>query len=111
MENYDAIGAYRTTDNTLPVDATGTLPSGETFNGVLELSPVVAKNPAFSQCLTALYTYALGRAPVTDQPSHMDPTTLIAINADFSKNGLKFQDLVKSVITSPTFLNRRGDGG
>ena len=112
MENYDPIGAYRTTDNNLPVDASGTLPSGETFNGVVELSELIAKNPAYPKCLaTKLYTYALGRGAVINDPKHLDPATLTALGEQFSKNGLKFQDLVAGVINSPTFLNRRGDGG
>jgi hypothetical protein len=111
MENYDAIGAYRTTDNSLPVDASGTLPTGEMFNGIVQLAPLIAKNPAFPPCLASkLYTYALGRGVDTD-PTQMDTTTLAAMSAAFSKGGLKFQDLVGGVVTSAPFLNRRGEGG
>ena len=111
MENYDAIGAYRTTDNSLPVDASGTLPTGEMFNGIVQLAPLIAKNPAFPPCLASkLYTYALGRGVDTD-PTQMDTTTLAAVSAAFSKGGLKFQDLVGGVVTSAPFLNRRGEGG
>jgi hypothetical protein len=111
MENYDAIGAYRTLDNGLPIDATGKVPTGETFNGELELAQLLAKDPAFSKCLTSkLYTYALGRKPVLDDANHLDPSTLSAIGAEFVKGGLKFQDLAQAVVTSATFLNRRGEG-
>ena len=111
MENYDAIGAYRTTDNSLPIDASGTLPSGESFNGLAQLTPLIAKNPAFPKCLaTKLYTYALGRGIVSD-PTQMDGVALTAMADAFVKGGLKFQDLVGGVITSAPFLNRRGEGG
>ncbi len=111
MENYDAIGAYRTTDNALPIDATGKLPDGTAFNGLPELTQLLAKQPAFASCLSSkLYGYALGRSPVTDDPKQLDPSTLSAITAAFSKGGLKFDGLVRSVVTSPTFLNRRGEG-
>jgi hypothetical protein len=111
MENYDAIGTYRTTDNSQPINASGTLPSAETFTGVVQLAPLIAKNPAFPPCLASkLYTYALGRGVDTD-PTQMDATTLAALAAAFSKGGLKFQDLVGGVITSAPFLNRRGEGG
>ncbi len=110
MENYDAIGAYRTIDNTLPIDATGAVPTGEKFNGALELSQLIAKNPEFPKCLASkLYTYALGRSVVPD-PAHMDASTLSAISAQFAKSGLKFSDLALSVVESRPFLNRRGDG-
>ncbi len=113
MENYDAIGAYRTQDNGQPIDATGTLPTGETFNGLAQLAPLIAKNPAFSKCLaTKLYTYALGRGLVlpADEPAHLDSSTLTALSTAFSQGGLKFQDLVAHIVNSPTFLNRRGEG-
>ncbi len=112
MENYDAIGAYRTLDNGLPIDATGTLPSGEHFTGLAELTQLISKNPAFPTCLASkLYTYALGRGLVTDDPNHMDTQTLSALAAAFASKGLKFQDLAASVIAAPTFVNRRGEGG
>ena len=38
LENFDAIGAWRTTDGTAPIDASGTLPDGKTFNGPVELA-------------------------------------------------------------------------
>ncbi len=110
MENYDAVGAYRALDNTLPIDASGSLPSGEKFNGAIELSQLIAKSPEFSKCLASkLYSYALGRSVVTDA-THLDSSSLTAISAAFAKTGLKFQDLALSVVESPTFLNRRGDG-
>ena len=110
MENYDAIGAYRTTDNSLPIDASGTLPSGETFTGLAQLTPLIAKNPAFPKCLASkLYAYALGRGISTD-PAQMDAAALSALSDAFSKGGLKFQDLARGVVTSAPFLNRRGEG-
>jgi hypothetical protein len=112
MENYDAIGAYRTLDGSLPVDATGTLPTtGQSFDGLVELTQIIAKDPAFPACLaTKLYTYALGRGLVKD-PAHLDTSSLSTVAREFSENGLEFRDLVTGVVKSPTFLNRRGEGG
>ena len=112
MENYDAVGAYRTMDGMLPIDSTGTLPSGEKFNGLMDLAPIIASNPAFPKCMTSkLYAYALGRSAVLNDPNHLDGTTLMALASGFAKNGLKFQDLLAAIVASPTFLSRRGDGG
>jgi hypothetical protein len=95
----------------LPIDASGVLPSGEAFTGLAQLTPLIAKNPAYPKCLaTKLYTYALGRGIVTD-PTQMDGVSLSAMSDAFVKGGLKFQDLVGGVITSAPFLNRRGEGG
>ena len=33
LENFDAVGAWRTTDGTVPIDASGTLPDGRSFSG------------------------------------------------------------------------------
>ena len=32
LENYDAIGQWRTMDGKFPVDASGTLPNGKSFS-------------------------------------------------------------------------------
>lgn len=112
MENYDAIGAYRTTDGKLPIDSTGVLPGGEKFGGLLDLAKILGSDSAFPKCMTTkLYTYALGRGVVLTDPNNMDVSTLAAASDAFLANGLKFQELVASIVTSPTFLNRRGDGG
>jgi hypothetical protein len=44
LENYDAIGVHRTTDQGLPIDASGELPDGRQFNGAQQLSTLVALN-------------------------------------------------------------------
>jgi hypothetical protein len=60
FENFDAIGAYRATDQGKPIDVTGNL-DGTDFNGPLELGQLLSKNPAVSACLVrGLYRYATG---------------------------------------------------
>ena len=63
LENFDAVGAWRTMDGKLPIDSAGTLPDGRTFNGPEELRQILAADRAgFSRALTSkLLTYALGR--------------------------------------------------
>lgn len=62
LEGYDAIGSYREMDGASPVNASGELPDGRTFNGALELGVVLADDPRFAECLTHKFmTYALGR--------------------------------------------------
>jgi Protein of unknown function (DUF1592)/Protein of unknown function (DUF1588)/Protein of unknown function (DUF1587)/Protein of unknown function (DUF1595)/Protein of unknown function (DUF1585) len=110
LENYDAVGQYRTTDNGLPVDATGMLPDGRTFNGAAELESVIAKDPGFASCVTQkLYTYALGRGPDDSTPNHMDPATLQRDADAFRAAGYPMAELVTAIVTGDTFLERRGD--
>ena len=63
LENFDAIGAWRTQDGKFPIDATGVLPDGRSFKGPEELKAILkAQRDAFAQGLTEkLLTYALGR--------------------------------------------------
>ena len=64
LENYDAIGAWRTQDgNEQPIDASGELPDGKKFNGPRELRDILKAQPErFSRALSEkLLTYALGR--------------------------------------------------
>jgi hypothetical protein len=65
LENYDAIGGYRTTDNGLPVDAHGTISNLDVagpFNGGIELSQKLADSAEVRLCMIGQwYEYALGR--------------------------------------------------
>ncbi|HVU49968.1 MAG TPA: DUF1592 domain-containing protein, partial [Polyangia bacterium] len=109
LENYDPVGQYRTMDGTLPIDASGMLPDGRTFDGPLALEQIVAKDPGFASCVAQkLYTYALGRAPQST-PGHMDPG-LLARDADaFRAAGYPMAQLVTAIVTGDTFLSRRGE--
>ncbi len=109
LENYDAIGAYRSMDAGAPIDAVGELPTGETFSGAKELASLIGNSPELARCAaTKLYTYALGRGPVTDA-QHLDGPTLTGIVDGFVQSGYSWSDLVLRIVTSPTFLNRRGE--
>src|SRR5205807_5081834 len=63
LENYDAIGRWRTMDGKFPVDASGTLPNGKTFSNPAEMRTLFqSQMPAFSRCITEkMLTYSLGR--------------------------------------------------
>ena len=63
LENYDAIGRWRTEDGGFPVDATGSLPDGSEFDGVSELQEILLQRPEIFVGTLAgkLLTYSLGR--------------------------------------------------
>lgn len=109
LENYDAVGAYRETDNGKMVDSSGTYLDGQKFSGVAELAKLVSADRRFSDCITTqLYIYALGRETAT-AAGHMDPRTLFDISAGFSSTGYKFETLVQRLVQADTFLKRRGE--
>lgn len=111
LENYDAIGRWRDTDNRQPIDATGKLLTGQAFNGAKELRKVLveARKNEFTKCLTEnMLTYALGRG--LDYP---DKPFVKEIVKQTAASGYKFQDVVMGVIQSPPFQRMRvaGDSG
>jgi hypothetical protein len=110
FENYDAVGAYRTTEGGRDIDASGEYLDGTKFSGLRELADKLVADPKFAACMTEkLYTYALGRSPVTTG-GHMDPSTIEVLTAGFKKGGFKFESLVQNMVATDTFLKRRGEG-
>jgi hypothetical protein len=64
LENFDALGRYRTLEEGRPIDSTGGLPDGTRFEGVSGLERALLKRPeVFVGTLTEkLLEFALGRA-------------------------------------------------
>ena len=62
LEKYDAVGRWRTTDEGVPVDASGALPDGSKFEAPPELQQALLKRPELfvSTMTEKLLTYALG---------------------------------------------------
>jgi len=105
MENYDAIGAWRTKDGEDAIDATGTLPDGKSFTGAAELKAVLKdKKALFVRNLAEkMLTYALGRGI-----EYYDGRALRQITAELAKQDYKFSALVKAIVKSDPFRQRRG---
>ncbi len=105
LEHYDGIGAWRTEENGFPVDATGELPTGETFEGADEMAQLLSKDPRFTRCLTKqLVTYALGRGV-----EEADAPFLEQIEKGLPERGNTLRGLIELVATSEPFRMRRGE--
>jgi hypothetical protein len=108
LENYDAVGKWRTQDGTFPVDSSGVLPSGKTFSTPAEMRNVLASPemvPDFARCLTEkMMTYALGRGL-----ARYDKPTVSAITRKLAAENYGFQSLVNEVVHSLPFQSRRGE--
>ena len=48
LENYDAVGRWRTEDSGAPIDASGKLADGTEVNGVVSLRNAILRAPKFS---------------------------------------------------------------
>ncbi len=106
LENFDAIGRWRTHDDGGPIDSSGTLPSGETFRGPVELVRILKeRREQFARCLTEkLLTYALGRGL-----EYYDRCAVDTILARLRTKDYRFSELVTGVVHSKPFLMRRGE--
>jgi hypothetical protein len=105
LETFDGIGQWRDFYPSGPVDATGELPNGATFDGPRELADVIASDNAFARCMARqLYIYALGRGPMT-----ADSRPLVAITDGFAAGGYRFRDLATLIAQSEPFRMRRGE--
>ncbi|MEA2342934.1 MAG: hypothetical protein QOF63_1103, partial [Thermoanaerobaculia bacterium] len=104
LENFDAVGAWRTLDGKFPIDATGTLPDGRSFNGPDELRTILkADHQAFEHCLTAkLLTYAIGRGL-----ERYDKRTVSGIVSRLPEHEYRFSGLVLEIVNSLPFQSRR----
>jgi hypothetical protein len=108
LEPFDTIGAWRDRDEDQPVDATGILPDGRTFDGPAGLRALLLeRRGAFARCLTEkMLTYALGRG--LDRADRRAVTDIARKVAD---NGYRFSALVLAIVHSDPFQNRIGNGG
>lgn len=106
LENYDAIGRWRSQDGKFPVDSTGTLPNGKSFSSPAELRGLLAEDlNEFTRALTEkMLTYALGRGL-----ERFDRKTVNSIAATLAADGHRSQTLVREVVRSLPFQQRRGE--
>ncbi len=104
LENFDAAGVWRTSyESKHPVDPSGRMPNGESFDDLNGLKAIMARDlTLFNRNLTSkLLTYATGRAmDVADRPE------IDRIATELEKQGGGLLDLMQLVVTSRTFLNK-----
>ena len=108
LENYDGVGQYRTMESGVPVDPSGALPDGRTFQTPQELAQLIAQDPALPRCLAShLFTYGLGRAPRTDV--NFDSQAIDVITKSFSDAGQLLPKLVDALVASDAFRTREDE--
>jgi mono/diheme cytochrome c family protein len=108
LENFDAIGGWRTIDEAgKPVDASGTTLGGTTVQGLSGLRALLLAEPGqFPRTVTEkLMAYALGRRiEYYDRPSVRQIVRAAA--ADY-----RWSSLILGIVKSPAFLMRSYDNG
>jgi len=103
LENFDAVGAWREKSGKFPIDATGALPDGRTFNGPVELAAILkVDRDDFVECISdKLLTYALGRGLTP-----ADRSTVRKIAASLPAADYRFSSLILGIVNSPQFRLR-----
>lgn len=100
LENFDAMGAYRTQDNGENIDASGEL-DGVTFTGGAGLADALAKSPRVPDCVSRLvFRSAWGRLETpADEGFITDMTTA------FAGSTYQMRQLLTTAVTGPSFVN------
>jgi hypothetical protein len=108
LENFDAVGGWRAQDGGQPIDASGVLPGGKTFDGVEGLRQILkAKKDQFARCLAEkMLTYALGRGLEDFDDAAVDQIAHAA-----AKNDYRFSAFAIEIARSAPFQLRRGASG
>jgi hypothetical protein len=108
LENYDAIGRYRTVEGQLPIDSSGTLPDGREFIGAAQLKNILrADSPKFAHGLTEkMLTYALGRGLEPYDRAAVDKITQQVVQSDY-----RFSAVVLGIVNSVPFQMREREPG
>ena len=103
LENFDAIGRWRTTDSqaeNAAIDASTVLPTGAAINGPAELRAQLANRPAmFAQALTEkLMTYALNR-----ELDYFDMPQIRAVVRSAAKDNYRFSSIILGIVNTEAF--------
>jgi hypothetical protein len=107
LENFDAVGAWRTQEADAAIDASGELADGTHVNGILELRAALLKNPdLFTGTMTEkLLTYALGRGV-----GYQDMPAVRAIVREAARERYRFSSIVMGIVRSAPFQMRMAPG-
>jgi hypothetical protein len=98
LENFDAIGAFRETENGLPIDVSGEL-DGVPLNGAVELGRQLSLSPKAAACLVRhLYRYATGLLEAEPQEA-----AISQLLTQFEADGRDFKKLMVNLVASDGF--------
>jgi hypothetical protein len=104
MENFDAVGKWRTTVGDAAIDASGAMPDGTKFIGPAELRrALLGQSEQFVHTFTEkLLTYALGRGT-----EHSDAPAIRAITRESAAADYRWSAIISGIVKSTPFQMRR----
>ena len=106
LENFDAVGKWRTLDANAPIDASGVLVDGTKFTGPAELRQtlVLRETQVVRTISEKLLTYALGRG----LESHDAPVVRQVARSTAAQGG-RWSSLILEIVKSTPFRMRRSE--
>jgi hypothetical protein len=112
FENYDGLGAYRTTEAGQAVDATGSFvtPGNATltFQNAMDLSKQLAGSAEAQTCIDRQWSrYLLGRVETTPDAGSM----AVALQKASATTGFSLRDMLTTFMSSKAFLYRQPSAG
>jgi hypothetical protein len=106
LEHFDAIGRWRTADQSAPIDASATLPDGTRFNGAAELRALLSsrRDDVVSTVIEKLLTYAVGRGL-----EYYDRPVVRRILKDARPAEYRWSSVILGIVESEPFQMRRSE--
>ena len=108
MEDMDGIGRFRTTENGLPVDSTGSLTNTDVdgpFEGPAALSLKLAQSAQLATCMVNhFFSFAQAR-----DAEDADQCVIQEWSAKFAQGGGRINDLVNTYVVHRNFVYRKDD--
>ena len=104
MENFDAVGAWRTREPGGPLDTSGELADGTRVDGIVDLrNAILARPEVFVRTMTEkLLTYALGRGV-----DYHDMPAVRSIVRRSPAGDYRFSSLILGIVNSVPFQLRK----
>ncbi len=105
LENFDAIGAWRTELAGEPVDASGEMVTGEKFSGPVELKKLLlARKDLFARTVAdKMFAYALNRGL-----EYYDAPLVRQTVKSLARDNYHVETLILAIVNSYPFQNHRG---
>ena len=106
LENFDAVGRWRTSEGDTRIDASGALPDGTTFDGPTELRQLLAsrRDDFVRTVIEKMLVYALGRGL-----EYYDMPTVRRIQRDAAAADYRWSSLIQAIVQSTPFQMRRSE--
>jgi len=103
LENYDAVGQYRTTENSVTIDASGKLPGAtDNVTGAVQLAQQLADSTQVQQCFAQHWIeYGYGRTLHSTSPE--DACLQEKVNSAFKASGFNVKQLLLDLTQTTAF--------